>query len=106
MSLNKLLQSFGILLVLSCSIFAQEWAWKPFSPAHESWSILSPGPMKPDAEAESPRSSKGSYAYNDFNGFFAVIYRDSPRRWVPWKPDYNKYIQKVRDDIIKAVRVT
>ncbi len=102
--MKNLFLTLGILLILSCSVFAQEWTWKLFSPNNTSWSILAPGMMQPDAEARDPNGSKGSYSYHDFNGFFAVIYRDSPKRWVPWKPDYNAYINRVRDDTVKANR--
>ncbi len=99
--MKKLLQSFAILLVLSGVGFAQEM-WKTFSPDNGAWSILAPGVMKPDAQAQQSRSSKGSYSYNDYNGFFAVIYRDSPKRLVPWKPNYQAYFKKIRDNDIKA----
>lgn len=105
MPLTRLLQSLSILLVLSCSALAQEWAWKPFSPDNKSWSILAPGPLKPD-EAAAAHSSKGSYTYNDFSGFFAVIYQDAPRRFLPWKPDYSAYLRSVRDEVVKANRGT
>lgn len=104
MLVHKLLQSLFILLVLNSFAFAQAWTWRRFSPENQPWSILAPGQMAPDAEAQDPNGSKGSYAYNDFNGFFAVIYRDTPRRWVPWKPDFNKYIEEVRDDVVRANR--
>lgn len=100
--LSKLLYSFALLLVLSSGIFAQNWTWKTFSPENEAWSILAPGTMKPDEEALEPRSNKGSYSYNDFNGFFAVVYRDSPKRWVPWRADYSSYFKKIRKDFVKA----
>ncbi|MBA2494181.1 MAG: hypothetical protein H0V31_05735 [Acidobacteria bacterium] len=101
---NKLLQSLGILLILSCSTFAQERTWKTFSPDNGAWSILAPGIMKPDSEALESPSTKGSYSYNNSNGFFAVIYRDSPRRYVPWKPNYKAYYKKIRDDFVKAAK--
>ena len=100
------MKSFFIITIffaLSLSIFAQEnWVWKQFSPSNQNWSILAPGTFTPDAEALDPRSKKGSYSFNDYRGFFAVIYRDSPRRYLPWKPDYNAYIKRVRDDVVKA----
>jgi hypothetical protein len=100
--LSKLIYSLGILLILCSTTLAQQWNWTSFNPDKQSWTILAPGPMIPDAEAKKPGSKKGSYAYNDFNGFFAVIYRDSPKRWLPFKPDYNAYIERVRDDVVKA----
>jgi VCBS repeat-containing protein len=102
MSVKKLALSLGILLSLFCTTFAQQWSWRPFKPERQPWTILAPGVMTPDAEAKKPRGDKGTYTYNDFNGFFAVIYRDSPRRWLPWKPDYSGYIESVRDDVISA----
>lgn len=102
--LSKLLYPLGIILILCCDAYAQEWNWTPFNPDKQPWTILAPGPMKPDAEAQQPGTKKGSYTYNDFNGFFAVIYRDSPKRWLPFKPDYKGYIEDVRDDVVKANR--
>ena len=103
--LNKLFQSFAIFLALcSCGFAQQERAWKTFSPAGGAWSILAPGEMRPDAEALESPSTKGSYSYSDFNGFFAVIYRDSPKRWVPWKPNYNSYFKKIRNDAVEAAK--
>src|SRR5215213_5084805 len=104
--LNKLFQSLAILLALCSGAFAQQWTWKTFSPASGAWSILAPGEMRPDAEAEESNSTKGSYSYNDFNGFFAVIYRDSPKRWVPWKPNYKAYFKKIRNDAVEAAKGT
>jgi hypothetical protein len=102
--LNKIFQLCAILLVLCSGVFAQERAWKTFSPAGGAWSILAPGEMRPDAEAQASPSTKGSYSYYDFSGFFAVIYRDSPKRWVPWKPNYNAYFKKIRQDAVEAAK--
>ena len=102
MGLKKILYSLGILLVLSSGVFAQSWTWKTFSPENGAWSILSPGEMRPDAEALEQPSTKGSYSYNDFDGFFAVIYRDSPKRLVPWKPNYSAYYRRITKDFVKA----
>lgn len=105
MLINKILKTLVIISFLGCTyVSAQDWNWKPFKPAEQPWTILAPGPMKPDAEAEDIDGPKGSYSYNDFNGFFAVIYRDSPRRFLPWKPNYSGYIENVRDDVIEANR--
>ena len=100
---NVLLQSLGIIFVFISGISAQERTWKPFSPTNSNWTINAPGILKPDSEALKSSSDKGSYSYNDFTGFFVVIYRDSPKRWVPWKPDYPAYMRKNRDEAIKAV---
>lgn len=102
--MKKLFLSFIILVVLNVGSPAQEWKWKTFSPSDGAWSILAPGAMKPDAEAQQPNSKKGSYSFTDFSGFFAVIYRDSPTRLVPWKPDYSSYYRKVRKQIVKAAK--
>ncbi len=61
--MNKLLQFFGTILVLSCSTFAQERTWKTFSPDNAAWSILAPGIMSPDKEALESPSTMGSYSY-------------------------------------------
>ena len=100
--MKKKIYSLVILLVLSSGAFAQSWTWETFSPENGAWSITAPGPMRPDKEALEPKSTKGSYSYNDFDGFFAVIYRDSPKRWVPWKPDYSSYYKRITKDFIKA----
>lgn len=102
--LNKIFQLGAILLALCSGANAQERDWKTFSPAGGAWSILAPGAMRPDAEAQESPSTKGSYSYSDFNGFFAVIYRDSPKRWVPWKPNYNAYFKKIRKDAVEAAK--
>jgi hypothetical protein len=102
--MNKLLLSFGILLVLSCSAFAQERMWKTFSPDSGEWSILAPGVMKPDAEALESPSIEGSYSYNDFNGFFSVIYRDTPKGNVLWKPFKKAHYKNVRNSFIKSTK--
>lgn len=102
----KLLLFFSIIFVFNITTFAQEAQrnWKPFSPRNQPWSVLAPGILKPDAEAQKSNSNKGSYSYTDSDGFFAVIYRDSPKRYLPWKPDYSGYIEEVRDDVAKANR--
>lgn len=102
--MKKLLQSLIMLLVFCGAALAQKWEWKTFSPSDGAWSIMAPGVMKPDAEAQAPNSKKGSYSFTDFSGFFAVIYRDSPTRLVPWKPDYSSYYRKVRKEIVKAAK--
>jgi hypothetical protein len=101
---NKLLQILGVLLVLSGAAFAQGRTWNTFSPDNGAWSILAPGALKPDSEAQQSRSTMGSYSYSDHNGFFAVIYRDSPKRYVPWKPNYKAYYKKIRDDAVEAAK--
>jgi len=98
----KFLSPLIIILILSGGARAQEWNWKSFSPAGGAWSILAPGAMLPDAEAQEANSKVGSYAYTDFYGFFAVVYRDSKQSFWSLKPDYSNYYKKVRNDFIKA----
>lgn len=100
--INKLLPTLGILLVLSGGSFAQERIWKIFSPDNGGWSILAPGVMRADEAALESPSTMGSYSYNDAKGFFAVIYRDTPKGRILWKPMKNSYFKKVRDNFIKT----
>lgn len=103
--IKNLLQSLSVLIFLiflSVNIFAQERTWATFTPQTGAWSILAPGVLKPDPEALETSSTKGSYSYTDYNGFFAVVYRDTPRRYVPWKPNYKSYYKKIRNDAVKA----
>lgn len=101
--MNKFLQSLVILLILSCAAFAQdERTWETFSPGDGAWSILAPGVMSPDKEALESPSLMGSYSYNDSDGFFAVIYRDTPKGRILWKPFKKAHFTKVRKDFIKA----
>jgi hypothetical protein len=100
--MNKFLQSLSILLILSCAVFAQERTWETFSPNDETWSILAPGVMNPDQEALASPNMMGSYSYNDAIGFFAVIYRDTPKGRILWKPFKKAHFKKVRKDFIKA----
>lgn len=100
--MNKLLSSLALILFLSGGVWAQDWAWKTFSPAGGAWSILAPGTMNPDAEAQEAGSKVGSYAYNDFYGTFMVVYRDYQKSFWSLKPDYSNYYKKVRKDFVKA----
>jgi len=100
--MNKLLTSFTIILVLSIGVLAQEWTWKTFSPPSGAWSITAPGVMNPDEEAQEANGKMGSYAYSDFYGFFAVVYRDSKASFWSLRPDYSNYFKKVRNDFVKA----
>ena len=100
--MNKFLQFFGVLLVLISSAFAQERNWKTFSPDNGRWSILAPGSMSPDKEALESPSTTGSYSYNDSEGFFAVIYRDTPNGRILWKPLKKAHYKRVRNDFIKS----
>ena len=101
--MNKILSILTIILILSGGAAAQEgWTWKTFSPPGKAWSILAPGTMNPDAEAQEPGSKVGSYAYTDFYGSFLVVYRDSTQSFWSLKPDYSNYFKKVRKDFVKA----
>jgi len=100
--MNKFLQFFGVLLVLISSAFAQERNWKTFSPDNGRWSILAPGSMSPDKEALESPITTGSYSYNDSEGFFAVIYRDTPNGRILWKPLKKAHYKRVRNDFIKS----
>lgn len=100
--MRKFLSTLAVILFLSGAAAAQEWTWKTFSPPGGAWSILAPGALTPDAEAQSPDSRMGSYAYSDFYGFFAVVYRDSKANFWSLRPDYSNYFKKVRKDFVKA----
>lgn len=100
--MKKLFQILIIIFILNVGFFAQERTWTTYSPLTGEWSVLAPGIMTPDSEALKTGSNKGSYTFNDYNGFFAVIYRDTPRRYVPWKPNYKAYYKKIRKDAMKA----
>ena len=96
--------TFGIIFLLSLSISAQERTWKTFSPPNGAWSILAPGTLTPDSEALKSKSKRGSYSYNDSNGFFAVIYADhSKLNFFPWKKEY---FTKQRDLVVKSNNAT
>jgi len=99
--INRLLQTFGILLILSGGVFAQERVWKTFVSDDSGWSILAPGAMLPDAAALESPSTMGSYSYSDAKGFFSVIYRDTPKRRVLWGRKKSHY-GNVRDNFIKT----
>lgn len=99
---HKLIQSFWLLLVLSGGAFAQERTLSDFSPRDNAWSIRAPGVMSPDEEALESPSLMGSYSYNDANGFFSVIYRDTPKGRILWKPFKKAHFKKVREDFIKS----
>jgi hypothetical protein len=101
--MNKFFRSLALVLIFSIGAAAQQqWTWKTFSPPDGAWSITAPGDLKPDAEAQQAKSKKGAYTFSDFAGFFAVIYRDSPKRVVPWKANRSGYFRKVQKGIVKA----
>ena len=99
--INKLLQTLVILLIVSCGVFAQEKTWKTFSPNTGGWSIIAPGIMLPDEAALESPSTMGSYSYSDANSFFSVIYRDTPKGRILWKPMKKSHFNRVRNDYIK-----
>jgi hypothetical protein len=98
-----LLQTFAVLLLLSCVSFAQERDWKTFTPETGAWSILAPGVMRHDPDALETLSTKGGYSYTDENGFFAVVYEDSPKWQVAiYKPFINSHYKKIRNSFVKS----
>jgi hypothetical protein len=100
---QTLLQTFGILLLLSCVSFAQERNWKTFTPDTGAWSILAPGAMQHDPNAIETIGKKGGYSYNDSSGFFAVVYEDSPKWQVAlYKPFINSHYKKIRNSFVKS----
>ena len=102
---NKFLQLFGIVFLLASFSFAQdEREWKSFAPNSGEWSIAAPGEMIPDAEAQESASEMGSYSYTDAVGFYAVIYRDTPKGRVLWGPLKKSHFKRVRKDFIKSNR--
>lgn len=101
--MNKFLITSAVILLFGVSVFAQDWQWNQFSPPTGAWTISAPGQMNPDEEAQEANSKMGSYAYSDFYGFFAVVYRDQKSSfWTVGKPDYSNYYKKVRNDFIKS----
>ncbi|MEK7723429.1 MAG: hypothetical protein AAB336_03705 [Acidobacteriota bacterium] len=98
--LKNLVIIFGILILFCLGISAQERTWKTYTPSKGNWSILAPGTLTPDAEAAKSNSKRGSYSYNDSNGFFAVIYTDySKLNIFPWK---KAHYGKQRNLVMKA----
>jgi hypothetical protein len=101
--IKKLLQIFGLSLVLCCAAAAQERDWKTFSPETGAWSILAPGVMQHDPDALETLSTKGGYSYNDSSGFFAVVYEDSAKWKVAlYKPFINSHYKKIRNSFVKS----
>ncbi len=101
--MHKLLSSLAIVLFLTGGVLAQEWAWRNFNPSGKSWSILAPGEMRPDAEAQDPNGKMGSYSYSDFYGYFAVVWRDAPKTFlIPLGVNESAHFKKVRADFITA----
>lgn len=97
----KLSITFIIVLLFSVTIPAQKWSWKLFNPPNQPWTVLAPGTLTPDDEAKAG-GNKGSYAYNDYNGFFAVVYRDASKRLFFFNPNYKEFIKDVRDGVAEA----
>jgi hypothetical protein len=51
--------------------------------------------MQHDPDALETLSTKGGYSYTDENGFFAVVYEDSPKWQVAiYKPFINSHYKK------------
>ncbi len=90
-SCRNIWRSIGILLVFNLSVFGQQWSWQDFSPVNSGWRVTAPNPLQPDAEAQKTSGKRGSYSYNDFHGFFAVIYQSySNWDWYRQKDRFNK----------------
>ena len=101
--LNKSFLLTGIFILLSCNVFGQDRIWKTFTPPTGEWSILAPGILKPDAEAQEPGSLMGSYSYNDSDGFFAVVYRDNSKTAKTFmQPFIGSYYKKVSKGFVKS----
>ena len=101
--MKKVLLLLGFLLAFTYGAAAQiqiERTWQTYNSPKGDWSILSPGVMQPDDEAQKPKSKMGSYGYKDAEGFFAVTYRDLPK--VPKR--LNSYYDKNRDGAVKGMR--
>ena len=99
----KIFQICALLLALTFGAAAQEAkTWQTFSPPNGAWTIFAPGVLSPDEEATEPQSLMGSYSYNDAKGFYSVIYRDTPKGKVLWKPLKTSHFKKVRKDFIKS----
>ncbi|MBX7171070.1 MAG: hypothetical protein K1X72_08935 [Pyrinomonadaceae bacterium] len=97
MSVKSLNLSIFLLVVLAGSVLAQDRTWKTFNPPDKSWSILAPGVMVPDEAAQSPKGKEGTYAYVDYNGFFAVIYK-----YLGAVFSKGGHYRKQRDMVVKA----
>lgn len=94
-----------LLTLFAGAARAQEREWREFSPPSKDWTILAPGEMVADAAALNPESDRGSHSYTDFSGFYAVVYRDAPkRRYVPWKINRQAYYEKIAKDAAKAAK--
>ncbi len=106
MSKNQLFKVLQICAFLLASTFVVEAqnakTWQNFSPQNGAWSIFAPGVLVPDEEASEEQSQTGSYSYNDAKGFYSVIYRDTPKGKVLWKPLKTSHFKKVRKDFIKS----
>ena len=96
---------FALILIFVGAAAAQDRNWTKFSPASKDWTILAPGEMVADEYSLNPDGDRGSYSYTDFSGFFAVVYRDAPkRRYVPWKINRHAYYEKIAKDAAKAAK--
>lgn len=105
LSFKQSITLFALFLIFGGALAAQDRAWRKFSPASHDWTILAPGEMVADEAALKPGSDRGSHSYSDFSGFFAVVYRDAPkRRYVPWKINRQAYYEKIAKDAAKAAK--
>ena len=102
--LKRLTAAAVFIICFSILGSAQERTWKTYSPKHGGWSILAPGTMNADSEALKENSKQGSYSFHDYNGFFAVIYKDyGGFNFLPWKQGH---FLKQRDLVVKSNKGT
>lgn len=101
--MNRFSQLITVTLFLLCfaiTSFSQDRTWQTYTPKNNQWTILSPGVMNADQEALKENSKQGSFTYNDFNGFFAVIYKDyGSLNFLPWKKGH---FTKQRNLVVKS----
>lgn len=99
--MKKLILSFSVLFIFAIGAAGQETLrnWQPFTPKTGDFTILSPGPMRPNSDAADGSTKKGLYGYKDKTGYFAVLYQKMPHE--PKKP--GKYFDKNRDGAVKGV---
>lgn len=104
-NVKRFITLFSLIALFVYTAQAQAREWRRFSPPNKDWTILAPGEMIADAAALDPNSDRGSHSYTDFSGFFAVVYRDAPkRRYVPWKINREGYYEKIAKDAAKAAK--
>ena len=108
---QNLIKKISLSLVIAVAIgssvtaIAQERQWKTFAPENGAWSIFAPGEMTHDEEGSESLNTKGGYTYTDNDGFFAVVYEDSPKWLVTLsKPFIGSHYKKIRNSFLKSSR--